>query len=107
MRKKKCLFLIPTSYNDGMPVSSEVMVDVWEELFITFGPFSQDGVTEGLWEMKDGTRVKDHSLKIWVVLEEEKVPLLKQLVKKFVRLLKQEAIYFEVMDCDMEFIGPE
>ena len=104
---KKCLFLIPTSYNDGKPVPSEVMVDVWDELFVTFGPFSQDGITEGLWEMNDGTRVKDHSLKTWIVIEEEKVPLLKDLIKKIARLLQQEAIYFEVMDCDIELIGPE
>ena len=94
---KKCLFLIPTTYNDGKPVPSKVMLDVWDELFVTFGPFSQDGVTEGLWEMKDGTRIKDHSLKIWIVIEEEKVPLLKELIKKIARLLEQETIYFDMM----------
>ncbi|HUW18915.1 MAG TPA: hypothetical protein VMW16_06395 [Sedimentisphaerales bacterium] len=104
---KKCLFLIPTSYNDGRPIPSEVMMDVFEELFVKFGPFSQSGVTKGLWEMEDGTRVKDNSLTVWIVIEEEKVALLKELVKKFARLLEQEAIYFEVMDCDVEFIGPE
>jgi len=57
--------------------------------------------------MKDGTRARDHSLTLWIVVEEERVTLLKKLVKKFARLLEQEAIYFEVMDCDVEFIGPE
>ncbi len=104
---KKCLFLIPTSYSDGRPVPSEVMIDVLEELFVKFGSFSQSGVTKGLWEMKDGTRVKDHSLTLWIVMPEEKVASLKQHVKKLARLLEQEAIYFEVMDCDVEFIGPE
>ena len=104
---KKCLFLIPTSYNDGRPIPSEVIVDVLEELFVTFGPFSQSGTTKGLWQMKDGTRVRDNSLTLWIVLKEEKVASLKELVKKFARLLEQEAIYFDVMDCDMELIGPE
>jgi len=107
MKMKKCLFLIPTTYNDGRPVPPEVILDVWEVLFVRFGSLSQDGITEGLWEMKDGTRVKDHSLKFWIVIEEEKVPLLKELIKKIARLLEQEAIYFETMDCDMELIGPE
>jgi hypothetical protein len=104
---KKCIFLIPTSFNDGKPIPSKIITDVQDELFVNFGPFSINGTTEGLWEMKDGTRVKDHSLIIWIALEEEKVVLLKKLVKKFARLLKQEAIYFEVMDCDVDFIGPE
>jgi len=104
---KKCLFLIPTSYNDGSPVPSEIMMDVWDELFVEFGPFSQSGITEGLWETKDGTRVKDHSLTVWIVMEEEKVASLKNIIKKIARLLQQEAIYFEVMECDMELIGPD
>ena len=107
MRMKKCLFLLPTSYNNGSPIPSEVVVDILEELFVKFGPFSQTGTTEGIWEMEDGTRVKDNSLTLWIVIEEEKVTLLKELVKKFARLLEQEAIYFEVMDCDVDFIGPE
>ena len=86
---------------------SEVMVDVWDELFVKFGSFSQSGITEGLWETKDGTKVKDHSLTVWIVMEEEKVASLKELLKKLAKLLKQEAIYFEVMDCDVEFIRPE
>jgi hypothetical protein len=107
MRMKKCLFLIPTSYNDGSPVSSEAIMDVLEELFVKYGSFSQSGITEGLWETKDGTRVKDHSLTVWIVMEDEKVASLKEFVKKLAKLLKQEAIYFEVMDCDVEFIGPD
>lgn len=104
---KKCLFLIPTTYNDGRPISPEAISDVFDELFVKFGGFSQTGHTEGLWEMEDGTRVKDYSLTLWIVLEEDKVPLLKNVIKKFARLFEQEAIYFEVMDCDVDFIGPE
>jgi hypothetical protein len=107
MKLKKCLFLIPTSYNDGREIPAEVILGVIEELFIKFGGVSQSGVTDGLWKMKDGTRAKDRSLTLWIVIEEEKVSVLKNLIKKFARLLEQEAIYFEVMDPDVEFIGPE
>jgi len=104
---KKCLFLIPTTYNDGRPISSETLAGVFDELFVQFGGVSQTGHTDGLWEMEDGTRAMDRSLTLWIVLEEEKVASLKKLVKKFARLFEQEAIYFEVMDCDVDFIGPE
>jgi len=107
MKRKKCLFLIPTSYNDGREVPAEIILTVFEELFVKFGGVSQSGITEGLWKMKDGTKAKDRSLTPWIVIEEEKVPVLKDMVKKFAQLLEQEAIYFEVTDCDVEFIGPE
>ena len=104
---KRCLFLIPTTYNDGSPVPSEQIANIYEELFVNFGGFSQGGITNGLWKMADGSEVKDQSLTIWIVITDEKVVILKELVKKFCKLLKQEAIYFEIMECDIEFIGPE
>jgi len=104
---KKCLFLIPTTYNDGGEIPAEVIDAVFDELFRVFGSYSQDGITEGTWKLKDGTKVKDRSLKVWIVMEDDKVDLLKELIKKFARILKQEEIYFEVMDWSGEFIGPE
>ena len=102
---KKCLFLIPTTFNNGDEIPVEVIDSVFDELFRVFGAYSQDGITEGTWKLKDGTKVKDHSLKVWIVIEDDKVDLLKELIKKFARILKQEAIYFEVMDWSGEFLN--
>lgn len=40
-------------------------------------------------------------------MDEDKTPLLEQLIKRFVLLLKQEAILCEVMEWSGKFIGPE
>ncbi len=104
---KKCLFLIPTSYNDGKEISSDVMSEIFDELFAECGPYSVTGITQGIWELKDGTRVKDNSLTVWTVIDDEKVAILKKLIKKFARILNQEAVYFEVTDWTGEFIRPE
>ena len=114
MESKKCMFLIPTSYNDGIEVSPEVIDGILSELYRVFGGYSVDGgVTRGVYPMKDGTTAIDVSLKIWIVLDEkkvkvkEKVAKLKECVRKYAKILKQESIYFEIMDWEGEFIEPE
>jgi hypothetical protein len=104
---KKCLFLIPTSYNDGKEIPSDVVSEIFDELFAEFGSYSVAGTTEGAWRLEDGTKVKDKSLNVWIVMDDEKVAILKKFIKKLARILKQEAIYLEVMDWTGEFIGPE
>jgi hypothetical protein len=107
MKHKKCLFLIPTSYNDKREIPSVIIDCILDELYLNFEGYTIDGTTEGTWKMEDGKKAIDQCYKVWVVVNEEKVDMLKRLVKKFATLLEQEAIYFEVMDCDIEFIGPE
>jgi hypothetical protein len=107
MKRKKCLFLIPTSYNDGREVPAEVMDGLLEELYLNFGGYSIAGIAEGTWRMKDGTKASDSSLQVWVIMEEEKVPLMRDLIKKFARILGQEKMLFEAMDWPGEFIGPD
>lgn len=107
MKWKKCLFLIPTSYNDGTEVPPEVMDSILSELYLVFDGYSIDGVTKGAWKMKDGARVENHSLKIWIVMSEEKVAVIRKLVRKYAKVLRQESIYFETMDWEGEFLQPE
>jgi len=101
------LFLIPTSYNDKREIPAVLIDGVLDELYVNFGGYTIDGLTEGTWKMGDGEKAIDQCYKVWIVISEEKISVLKDLVKKFARLLEQEVIYFEVMDCDVEFIGPE
>ena len=107
MRMKKCLFLIPTNYNDGREVPPEVMDGIFEELYLNFGGYSITGMAEGTFRMKDGTKASDSSLQVWVIMEEDMVPVMRRLVKKFGKMLGQEKMLFEAMDWSGEFIEPD
>lgn len=107
MKLKKCFFLLPTSYNDGREVPPEVMDGILDELYLTFGGYSIGGIAEGTWRMSDGTKVSDLSLQVWVIMDEEKVPVMRDLIKKFAKILGQEKMLFEAMDWPGEFIGPD
>jgi len=107
MKMKKCLFLIPTNYNDGREVPAEVMAGIFEELYLNFGGYSITGMAEGTFRMEDGTKASDSSLQVWVIMEEDMVPVMRNLIKKFARVLDQEKMLFEAMDWCGEFIGPD
>ena len=104
---KKCLFLIPTSYNDGREVPPKVMADIFEELYLNFGGYSITGIAEGTFRMNDGTKASDSSLQVWVIMEDGMVPVMRRLVKKFGKMLGQEKMLFEAMDWSGEFIEPD
>jgi hypothetical protein len=107
MKLKKCFFLLPTRYNDGREIPPPVMVGIFDELYLNFGAYSIGGIAEGTWRMEDGTKASDSSVQVWVIMDEEKVPLMKDLIKKFARILGQEKMLFEAMDWSGEFIGPD
>ena len=107
MKYKKCLFLIPMSYNDRREIPAVLIDAIFDDLYMNFGGHTIDGITEGTWKMEDGGKAIDRCYKVWIIISEEKISALKDLIRKFARLLEQEAIYFEVMDADVEFIGPE
>ena len=65
-----------------------------------------DGICQGEYRMDDGTMVKDKSLKVWVALAPDRVDELRLLGRRFAKELKQESIYFEVTDAEVEFLRP-
>jgi hypothetical protein len=107
MKSKKCFFLLPMSYNDGRDVPPEVMDGIFDELYLTFGGYSIGGIAEGTWRMTDGTKASDSSLQVWVIMDEEQIPVMRDLIKKFAKILGQEKMLFEAMDWPGEFIGPD
>ncbi|MHC4638942.1 MAG: hypothetical protein ACYTFW_22695 [Planctomycetota bacterium] len=65
------------------------------------------GTVEGIYRMADGNIATDQSLELWVAVEPDKIEVLRKLTRRFARILKQETIYFEVMNSEVEFIEPE
>lgn len=107
MKKKKCIILLPTYYNDGKGVPTEVLTHIKREIDEVFDGHTIAGTVEGTYRMADGTIATDRSWEIWVAVEPDKIDVLRKLTSRFARMLKQETIYFEVTNSEVEFIGPE
>jgi len=104
---KKCIILLPTQYNDGNEVATNVINGILREIDEVFDGHTIAGKVEGTYRMSDGNMITDPSLEVWVAVEPDKIDVLKGMASRFARTLKQETIYFEVTDSEIEFIGPE
>ena len=107
MKKKQCIILLPTYYNDGKGVPLEVLTRMRREIDEMFDGHTIAGTVEGTYRMADGTIATDKSLEVWIAVESDKIEVLRKLTSRFARILKQETIYFEVMNSEVEFIEPE
>lgn len=106
MAKEKYVLLLPLTYNDRSPIPKSVRDHVFDELFVLAGGHHVAGVGRGAYRMKNGSKQVDYSLEVWVAVEEEDVPALKQLVAKVALMLNQESIYLERSGGSVEFIAP-
>jgi hypothetical protein len=107
MNKKKCIILLPTYYNDGNGVPTAVLTGILREIDEVFDGHTIAGTVEGTYKMADGSMATDKSWEIWVAVDPDKIDLLRKLTSRFARILKQETIYFEMTNSEVEFIGPE
>jgi hypothetical protein len=106
MIKKKCIILLPTAYNDGSSIPFGVVQDILKEIDRDFDGHSIDGYVDGTYRMDDGSLVSDRSIKVWVAVDPDRVADLKALAARAASVLKQESIYFEVTQAEVEFVRP-
>jgi hypothetical protein len=107
MKKKRCIILLPTYYNDGKGVPETIISGILREIDEVFDGHGVHGIVDGTYRMLDGSMVADKSLVVWVAVDPDKIGVLRNMTSRFARTLKQKAIYFEVMNSEVEFIGPE
>lgn len=106
MKKKKCLLLLPTSYNDGTEVPFAEVSRAFMEIDRSFDGYSVGGFVDGKYKMADGTKAKDKSVVAWVIVNESQVEEVRTKAARIAAILKQEALYFEVTDVDQDFVKP-
>jgi hypothetical protein len=106
MKLRKCILLLPTAYNDGKEVSPDVLVGILRNIDEAFDGHTVDGLCDGVYKMDDGTMSRDKSLKVWVVVDPKRVDDLKKMAARFAGVLKQESLYFEVTEAEVEFVRP-
>ena len=106
MARVKYVLLVPVTYNDGSVVPKELRGQLFDELFVLAGGHHVAGVGTGAYRMQDGTKQVDHSLEVWIAVEEVDVPALKRIVATYAGISKQESLYLERTGGTVEFIAP-
>jgi hypothetical protein len=99
--KVKFTTIVPTSRNDGTPVSEQEIEEILLDLTAQFRGVTLEGATIGHWtDPADGKHYRDEGLKLSVVCANELLAAAEAAVMKIGRQLGQKAIYFEVRDFD-------
>jgi len=107
MARVKYLMLLPLTYNDQSRVPKAVLEEILERIYVFSGGYTIAGAARGAYRMKSGQKQVDHSLQVWIVIDEAEEPELKRLVAEFCKLLDQESIYLERTAGEVDFIPPD
>jgi len=106
MATVKYVLLVPLNFNDGSEIPKEVREQLFEELFVLAGGYHIAGAGTGAYRMADGSKQVDHTLEVWIALEEEGVPELKRIVATYAGIFQQEALFLERTGGTVEFVTP-
>ncbi|MGD0460996.1 MAG: hypothetical protein ABSB74_00765 [Tepidisphaeraceae bacterium] len=106
MKLRKCILLLPTAYKDGSEVPHVVLIGILRDIDRTFDGHTVDGLCDGAYKMSNGSMAHDQSLKVWIAVDPKRVGELKKLAARFAGDLKQESLYFEITEAEVEFVRP-
>src|SRR5688500_17318494 len=97
-RTMKFITYLPTRHNDGTPVAPSELQASIARLAFTFGGCSIL-TAEGRWyDPADGQLYCDESLRVEVAYAANQRGAIEPMIVEFGRLLKQEAMYLELVD---------
>jgi hypothetical protein len=91
----KATFLLPVRDNDGRDLADEIQ-NVRLQLWLRFFAYTSEGQVQGVFQMADGSQASDFSEKIWVIIEESRVPDLEGMLRDFKSRTLQEKIFLEI-----------
>ncbi len=91
--------LIPTTRNDGSPVTTSELKTILDCFWAAFGACTVEGKTDGYW-VDGGTPFQDECLKVVVSCENDRLAEAESLVRDVGKQLGQLAMYFEVQYFD-------
>ncbi len=104
---RKCIILLPLTYNDGGEVPSRVISGILRDIYEEFDGYTIAGIAKGAYRMEDGSKSDDTSLEVWVACDAGRIADLRKMALRFREILKQESIYLEITDGKVELVRPE
>ena len=107
MGLRRATLLLPLAFNDGTAVPPELLGQIEEELYRSYGGWTIVGEVSGAYRMRQtGEKKVEKLIHLWIVLEEDQLPRLREQVAEFGDLLDQEVMFFEVGPSEVEFVKP-
>jgi hypothetical protein len=103
---REAIVLIPLTYNDGTKVPRDILLDIFEEMYLAFHGWTDEGTVKGAYRMQTGRKRVEDLLKVSVILDESQVAELETMVAGWCARLGQEAMFLKIADPDVKFIPP-
>lgn len=103
---RKCTLLLPNKDNEGVSLAPE-QFDVLEYIFEQFKGYTVDSMDiRGAYEMDDAckTIACDVSTRVIVCVENARLGELRRMIPFIAKKLRQESLYFEVSQSEVEFV---
>ena len=91
----KAVFFVPLTDNDERDLKAE-RIALETEMYVLFVGWTKLGVVEGAYRMADGVQTMDHHVAYMVIFDEDRVPELEDVLRRFKAKTTQESIYLEL-----------
>ena len=102
----KCTILIPTTFNNGEPVSPALLDIYRRQLADLCGGYTDAGLVTGAWVNGSSySAYSERNIELWVICELGKLPQLREFASEIACDLKQKCVYLEWYEVNVEFIG--
>jgi len=101
----KVTIILPVCFNDGIPVLRDTFIRFENEVYSIAGGFTTICGAIGSYRMDDGT-AKEEKVDIYTIVcsTAEQVESLRSIALQCCKDFKQECVYFETSECNVEFI---
>lgn len=104
---KEATVLIPLTYNDGTRVRQDTLLNIFEEIYLAFQGWTDEGTVKGAYRMQTGQKRVENLLKVVVVLDQSQIPELERMVSAWCARLGQETMLLKIADYTIKFVPPQ
>jgi hypothetical protein len=104
---KEAIVLIPLTYNDGTKVPQDILLGIFEEIYVAFQGWTNEGTVKGAYRMRSGQKQVEDLLKVSIVLNQSQIPQLEGMVSAWCARLGQETMLLKIADYSIKFVPPQ